>query len=69
VLTVRLRLPPARYRTPFDKLGPYVPGTAVAVVALAALAGSGAAGGKFTRIRVRGYCGTATSGVDRASVQ
>ena len=66
VLTVRLRLPLASYRTPFDRFGPYLPWTAAAIVVVAAAA---VAWRGFTRIRRRGYCGTATSGVARASVQ
>lgn len=38
-LLVRLSLPPASYRTPFDRVGDVVPWTAVAVAALAALIG------------------------------
>ena len=36
VLTVRLALPPASARTPFDRYGPYVPWTAVVIAAAAA---------------------------------
>ncbi len=39
VLLVHLDLPPAWYRTPFDQIGDVVPWTAVAIAALAALAG------------------------------
>jgi apolipoprotein N-acyltransferase len=43
-LLVRLQLPPASARTPFDRLGDYVPWTAVGIAAVAALFGlSGAA--------------------------
>jgi apolipoprotein N-acyltransferase len=38
-LVVHLRLPPASYRTLFDRLGDFVPWTAVAIAVLAALAG------------------------------
>jgi apolipoprotein N-acyltransferase len=38
-LLVHLELPPASYRTVFDRLGDFVPWTAVAIAALAALAG------------------------------
>jgi len=72
VLMVRLELPPASYLTPFDRIGPYVPWASmviVAVAAVAAAAGAGGSGRGFTRIRRRGYCGTATSGVARTSVQ
>jgi apolipoprotein N-acyltransferase len=40
-LLVRLKLPAASARTPFDRLGDYVPWTAVGIAALAALAGLG----------------------------
>jgi apolipoprotein N-acyltransferase len=39
VLGVHIELPPAGYRTPFDRIGDVVPWTAVAIAALAALAG------------------------------
>ena len=39
VLLVHLDLPPAGYKTPFDSVGDLVPWTAVAIAALAALAG------------------------------
>ncbi len=39
VLAARLDLPPASYRTPFDRVGDVVPWTAVGIAALAALAG------------------------------
>jgi len=39
VVTVRLALPPASARTLYDRLGDYVPWTAVGIAALAALAG------------------------------
>jgi apolipoprotein N-acyltransferase len=42
-LLVRLQLPPASARTPFDRLGDYVPWTAVGIAAVAALAGLGGA--------------------------
>jgi apolipoprotein N-acyltransferase len=38
VLTVRLALPPASARTPFDRYGPYVPWTAMVIAAAAAAA-------------------------------
>jgi len=38
-LIVHLQLPPASYLTPYDRLGDYVPWTAVGIAALAALAG------------------------------
>ncbi len=38
-LLVRLQLPPASARTPFDRLGDYVPWTAVGIAAVAALFG------------------------------
>jgi apolipoprotein N-acyltransferase len=41
VVVVRLGLPPASARTPFDQLGDYVPWTAVTIAALAALIGIG----------------------------
>jgi apolipoprotein N-acyltransferase len=41
VLLVHLELPPAAYQTPFDRIGDLVPWTAVAIAALAALAGLG----------------------------
>jgi apolipoprotein N-acyltransferase len=41
VLLVHLELPPAGYRTPFDRIGDLVPWTAVAIAAAAALAGLG----------------------------
>ena len=50
-LLVRLQLPPASYRTPFDALGDYVPWTAVGIAALAALAGL--ARGELSRSRSR----------------
>jgi apolipoprotein N-acyltransferase len=43
-LLVRLQLPVASARTPYDRLGDYVPWTAVGIAALAALAGLGRAG-------------------------
>jgi apolipoprotein N-acyltransferase len=46
VLLVRLGLPAASTRTPYDRLGDYVPWTAVAIAALAALA---------SLLRARGY--------------
>jgi apolipoprotein N-acyltransferase len=42
-LLVRLQLPPASARTAYDRLGDYVPWTAVGIAALAALAGLGRA--------------------------
>jgi apolipoprotein N-acyltransferase len=56
VLLVHLTLPPASYRTPFDRIGDLVPWAAVAIAALAALAGltRGAAG----RRRARGRSGS-----------
>jgi apolipoprotein N-acyltransferase len=42
-LLVRLQLPSASARTPFDRLGDYVPWTAVGIAAVAALAGLGGA--------------------------
>jgi len=76
VRLVKLGLPPAGYRTPFDRYGPYTPWFCVIVVAVTGLLAAGragrrnrAAGRGFTRIRGRGYCGNATSGVDRTSVQ
>ena len=41
VLIVHLELPPAGYRTPFDRIGDVVPWTAVAIAVTAALAGLG----------------------------
>jgi apolipoprotein N-acyltransferase len=52
VLLVHLELPPAAYRTPFDRIGDLVPWTAVAIAALAALAGLGR--GTASRRRARG---------------
>jgi apolipoprotein N-acyltransferase len=43
VLLVRLALPPTSVRTPFDRLGDYVPWFAIAVAAVAAAAAVGAA--------------------------
>ena len=50
-LLVRLELPPAGYQTPFDRIGDLVPWTAVAIAALAALAGL--ARGTASRRRAR----------------
>jgi apolipoprotein N-acyltransferase len=73
VLTVRLGLPPAGYRTPFDRYGPYTAWICVIIVAVTGLVAAGRRGRGaergFTRLRGRGYCGSATSGVDRTSVQ
>jgi apolipoprotein N-acyltransferase len=76
VRLVRLSLPPTGYRTPFDRYGPYTPWFCVIIVVVTGLLAAGragrrnrAAGRGFTRIRGRGYCGNATSGVDRTSVQ
>ncbi|HEV8221122.1 MAG TPA: apolipoprotein N-acyltransferase [Streptosporangiaceae bacterium] len=76
VRLVRFSLPPAGYRTPFDRYGPYTSWICVIIVVVAGLLAAGragrrnrAAGRGFTRIRGRGYCGSATSGVDRTSVQ
>jgi apolipoprotein N-acyltransferase len=55
VLLVHLELPPATYRTTFDRIGDLVPWTAVAIAALAALAGLGR--GVASRRRVRGQRG------------
>jgi len=52
VLLVHLDLPPAAYQTPFDRIGDLVPWTAVAIAALAALAGIGR--GVASRRRTRG---------------
>jgi apolipoprotein N-acyltransferase len=52
VLLVHLELPPAAYQTPFDRIGDLVPWTAVAIAALAALAGLGR--GVASRRRTRG---------------
>jgi apolipoprotein N-acyltransferase len=52
VLLVHLELPPATYLTPFDRIGDLVPWTAVAIAALAALAGLGR--GAAGRRRARG---------------
>jgi apolipoprotein N-acyltransferase len=49
-LVVRLALPPAAARTPFDRLGDYVPWTALVIVGIALLA---AAGRRFRRMRGR----------------
>jgi apolipoprotein N-acyltransferase len=38
LLTVRLALPPASYRTPYDRLGDVVPWTAIVIAALATAA-------------------------------
>jgi apolipoprotein N-acyltransferase len=51
-LLVHLELPPAAYQTPFDRIGDLVPWTAVAIAALAALAGLGR--GAASRRRARG---------------
>jgi len=73
---VRLSLPPAGYRTPFDRYGPYASWICVITVVVTGLLAAGragrrnrAAGRGFTRIRGRGYPESATSGVDRTSVQ
>jgi apolipoprotein N-acyltransferase len=50
-LLVRLQLPSASARTPYDRLGDYVPWTAVGIAALAALAGL--RGGMIARRRSR----------------
>jgi apolipoprotein N-acyltransferase len=55
VLLVRLELPPAGYQTPFDRIGDLVPWTALAIVAVAALAGLGR--GAAGRRRARGQGG------------
>ena len=39
IILVRLSLPPASARTPYDRLGDYVPWTAIAIIALAAVLG------------------------------
>jgi len=76
VRLVKLSLPPAGYRTPFDRYGPYIPWICVITVVVTGLLAAvragrrnRAAGRGFTRIRGRGYCGNTTSGVDRTSVQ
>jgi len=60
VLTVRLDLPPASYRTLYDRIGEVVPWTAVAITALAALAAL--AGGQRRRRRQQ-QSGAATADV------
>jgi apolipoprotein N-acyltransferase len=51
VVIVRLSLPPASARTPYDRLGDYVPWTAVGIAALAALAGLARGGSARRRSR------------------
>ena len=55
VLTVRLELPPAGYRTPFDRYGPYVPWICVIIVAMTGLLAAdrraAGAGGGGPRVR------------------
>jgi apolipoprotein N-acyltransferase len=51
VIKVRLRLPPASARTPYDQLGDYVPWTATGIVAVAAVALIRADRGRRLRVR------------------
>ena len=59
VLLVHLELPPAGYQTPFDRIGDLVPWAAVAIAALAALAGLGRSTASRRRARGQGRAGSA----------
>jgi apolipoprotein N-acyltransferase len=54
VLTIRLELPPAGYRTPFDRYGPYVPWICVIIVAMTGLLAAGQAGRRSRGRRAAG---------------